>query len=77
MFLNQIMVVFRLLRPTVVELACHVGVPECIDEAVAAFKNWITNTTSEPKPHPDLRSIVYSCGEYEVCNSSPLCGFFA
>ncbi|GFG31124.1 hypothetical protein Cfor_00773 [Coptotermes formosanus] len=52
----------RLLRPAVVGLACHVGVPECIDEVVAVFKNWITNTSSVPKPHPDLRSIVYSYG---------------
>lgn len=45
-------------------LACHVGVPECISEVVAVFKNWITNTSSVPKPHPDIRSIVYSYGAY-------------
>ncbi|PNF17921.1 hypothetical protein B7P43_G02198 [Cryptotermes secundus] len=52
----------RLLRPTVVELACNVGVPECISEVVAVFKNWISNASSVQKPHPDLRSIVYSYG---------------
>lgn len=58
----------RLLRPTVVELACDVGVPECITEVVAVFKNWISNTSPVQKPHPDLRSIVYSYGKYETCN---------
>ena len=58
------MMVFRMLRPTVVGLACHVGVPECISEVVAVFKKWITNPSSVPKPHPDLRSIVYSYGTY-------------
>jgi len=52
----------RLLRPTVVGLACHVGVPECISEVVAIFKKWIANPSSVAKPHPDLRSIVYSYG---------------
>jgi hypothetical protein len=61
----------RLLRPTVVGLACDVGVPECLTEVVAVFKNWIANTSRVQKPHPDLRSIVYSYGKYEVCNSSP------
>jgi hypothetical protein len=60
----------RLLRPTVVGLACHVGVAECITEVVAVFKNWITNTSSVQKPHPDLRSIVYSYGKYEVYDNS-------
>lgn len=57
-----------MLRPTVVGLACRVGVPECVDDVMAAFKKWITNTTSVPKPHPDLRSIVYSYGKYELCD---------
>lgn len=64
------MVTIRLLRPTVVELACDVGVPECVTEVVAAFKNWISNASSVQKPHPDLRSIVYSHGKYETCNKS-------
>jgi hypothetical protein len=58
------MMVIRMLRPTVVGLACHVGVPECLNEVVAVFKKWITNPSSVPKPHPDLRSIVYSYGTY-------------
>jgi len=53
-----------MLRPTVLGLACHVGVPECVNEVVAVFKKWITDPTSVPKPHPDLRSIVYSYGTY-------------
>jgi hypothetical protein len=64
------MVAIRLLRPTVVGLACDVGVPECITEVVDVFKNWITNTSPVQKPHPDLRSIVYSYGKYETCNKS-------
>jgi hypothetical protein len=64
------MVTIRLLRPTVVGLACDVGVPECITEVVAVFKNWITNTSHAQKPHPDLRSIVYSYGKHEHCNKS-------
>jgi hypothetical protein len=65
------MMAFRLLRPTVMGLAVHVGVPECIDEVVAVFKNWITNISSVPKPHPDLRSIVYSYGTYVKSVTEP------
>ncbi|PSN55624.1 hypothetical protein C0J52_04058 [Blattella germanica] len=52
----------RLLRPTIVKLACNMGVQECIDEVVTIFKNWITNVNEVSKPHPDIRSTVYGYG---------------
>ncbi|KAJ4438254.1 hypothetical protein ANN_14193, partial [Periplaneta americana] len=52
----------RLLRPTIAQLACRVGVQECVNETIEMFKNWINNVKTAEKPHPDIRSHVYGQG---------------
>ncbi|XP_035773194.1 glutamyl aminopeptidase-like isoform X5 [Anopheles albimanus] len=49
----------NLLRTTVLDLACTVGHPECLDQAGQRFKKWLTE---KEVIHPDIRSIVYTYG---------------
>ncbi|EGI70560.1 Glutamyl aminopeptidase [Acromyrmex echinatior] len=49
----------RILRPTVIELACAMDSPECLKTVGELFKEWLI----EEKPqHPDIRELVYYYG---------------
>ena len=48
------------------KLACRVGLEECLQEVVTRFKTWISDVNNVPKPHPDIRSLVYGYGKLIV-----------
>jgi len=49
----------RILRSTVIELACAMDSPECLKRVGELFKEWLI----EEKPqHPDIRELVYYYG---------------
>lgn len=47
------------LRTTVLNFACSVGLPECLEKAGAEFDSWLA---SGVPPQPDLRNIIYYYG---------------
>lgn len=54
---------FSHLRITVLTLACSLGLPECLTEVENIFTEWLAKDDfATNRPHPDLRSIIYSYG---------------
>ncbi|XP_037030240.1 glutamyl aminopeptidase isoform X2 [Bradysia coprophila] len=54
------------LRTTVLNFACSVGLPECLEEAGNQFNMWLSNGTV---PDPDLRNTIYYYGMATVGNA--------
>lgn len=56
---------FSHLRITALGLACSLGLPECLKEAEDNFTEWLAKDDFvTARPHPDLRSIIYSYGKF-------------
>lgn len=48
-------------------LACSLGLPECLKEAEDKFTAWLAQADFDTnRPHPDLRSIIYSYGNFQL-----------
>jgi len=47
------------IRPTIIELACAMGLEECLKKAGKLFKEWLL---LEKPQHPDIRELVYYYG---------------
>lgn len=51
------------LRTTVLNFACSVGLPECLEQAGTKFNEWLNSPTyNTVRPEPDLRNIIYYYG---------------
>ncbi|KAG4074313.1 hypothetical protein HA402_008722 [Bradysia odoriphaga] len=55
------------LRTTVLNFACSVGLPECLEEAGNKFNAWLVNASA--RPDPDLRNTIYFYGMATVGNA--------
>lgn len=61
-----IMLLFSLLRVTVLNAACGYGESEALEEAGKRFTEWLANPSV--RPSPDIRSTVYYYGMQSVGN---------
>ncbi|XP_059611048.1 uncharacterized protein LOC132257980 [Phlebotomus argentipes] len=52
------------LRGLILQFACAMGHKECLSIAGDEFKKWLQDPSN--RPHPDLRSIIYSYGMQSV-----------
>lgn len=55
------------LRTTVLNFACSVGLPSCLEQAGNHFNNWLLDPSV--RPDPDLRNIIYYYGMASVGNA--------
>lgn len=60
------------MRTTVLNFACSIGLPECIEAAGRQFDDWLEKTRTNPddRPDPDLRNIIYYYGMYSRGNET-------
>lgn len=52
------------MRTTVLNFACSVGLPECLEVAGNKFNEWLNETSN--RPEPDLRNTIYYYGMASV-----------
>lgn len=51
---------------TILNAACSLGLPACLNEASKKFTEWLENPLV--RPHPDVRETVYYYGMFAVGN---------
>lgn len=55
------------MRTTVLNFACSIGLPQCIEQAGIKFNEWLANP--DVRPQPDLRNVIYYYGMASAGNA--------
>ncbi|KAH8358636.1 hypothetical protein KR093_001495, partial [Drosophila rubida] len=58
------------LRVSVLNAACDLGLPDCLNQAAQRFSTWLQNPTAANRPAPDLREVIYYYGMQQTSSES-------